>query len=515
LALVSQKPLLRGRLPKEQELRLAKIAAEGPEGVAKAAKIRHYLLLKRAEERAKLQNPIAWYKPLPAALAFHKSLAKNRLCTGGNRSSKTYSGTCELIYWLMGQSPYREVPKDIDFVVSSESFDVQRNTIIETFMELMPKNGCINLAYNRDDKFATGPNGRVLFKSAEQGWRAFQGFELNGYWMDEEQDYEIRKQLSKRLKKGSIIQAWFTLTPEPDRPDHWTYDELAVPALEGNPAYAHFVYDLEDNRVSRGGHIPDSEIDLLIEATPIEERPAVIHGQYVKKGGLMYPMWKRTDHLAPETSVQSFLRGVQDGTYTPYCSLDWGVRNPTALLLICEDKDGNVHLVDEIYKPADDVTDIKRLFKQRFVVFQPIFVVADPSIWHNHDSQDHSRTIAGQLELDEKGLPGLPLLKADNDVTNGVAAVRDLLRVDPMKGAKLRVQPRCTNFIKEIENYVGDEWVSNPWARNKKETPRKQNDHAMDSFRYFALSPHGHIHLSWSNAPKYEYSEVGFMRQAV
>lgn len=481
------------RLTKDERDRLALMALEGPEGVAKAEKIRKYLLAIRREAVDKANNPIGWYKPLPAALKFHRSTAKNRLATGGNRSSKTYSGTCELIYWLLGKSPYREVPKNINFVVSSETFDVQRNTIIQTLLELIPRNGSIQLQYSRDEKFAKGPNGQVLFKSAEQGWRAFQGFALNGYWMDEEQDYEIRKQLSKRLKKDSEIQAWFTLTPEPDRSDHWTYDELALPALEGKPGYEHFVYDLEDNRVSRGGHIADSEIDNLIAMTPVDERPAVIHGQYVKRGGLMYPMWSRSSHVAPERSIKEFLDGVKAGVYTAFCSLDWGVRNPTALLLYCEDKDENVHLVDMIYKPAENVAEIKRLYKERFATFQPYFVVADPSIWHNHDSQDHSKTIAGQLELDAAGSPGLPLLKADNDVTNGLAAVRDLLRVDPIKGPRLKVQPRCTDFIREIESYVGDEWQSAPHLRNKKETPRKQNDHAMDSFRYFALSPHRYV----------------------
>jgi hypothetical protein len=87
----------------------------------------------------------------------------------------------------------------------------------------------------------------------------------------------------------------------------------------------------------------------------------------------------------------------------------------------------------------------------------------------------------------------LPLLKADNDVTNGLAAVRELLRVDPKTGPKLKVQPRCRNTIREFENYVGEEWASAPHLRNKKETPKKLNDHAMDMIRYFAMAPHRYV----------------------
>ena len=207
----------------------------------------------------------------------------------------------------------------------------------------------------------------------------------------------------------------------------------------------------------------------------------------------MYPMWNRDHHVVAERSMKEFLKGVRDGVYTPFCSLDWGVRNPTALLLFLEDRDENIHLIDEIYGPAVDVNDIKTQYKKRFSIFQPIFVVADPSIWYNHDSQDHSRTIAGQFERDLPGFPALPLLKADNDVTNGLAAVRELLRVDPTKGPKLQVQPRCRNVIWEVQRYAGEEWATGAHNRNKKETPKKKDDHAMDSLRYFAMSPHRYI----------------------
>ena len=445
------------------------------------------------KSRAMALNPIGWYNPLPAQLEFHKATARKRLCTGGNRSGKTEAGVAELIWWLLGKHPYRDVPENVTGIVVSESFDVQRDTIIEKMGALMPQDGSIKLTWNRDTKHAIGPNGRCIFKSQEQGWRAFQGIALDFFWPDEEGEYEVVKQLSKRLKKGSIIQSWYTLTPEPDKSDHWTFDALAAPARDRKEGVVHFTFDLEDNRVSRGGFIADSEIDHLIASTPIDDRPAVIHGKYVRRGGLMFPMWKRSDHVERERPIKEFLEGVRKGIYTPFCSLDWGVRNPTSIGLFVEDSDENIHRVDEIFRPAQSVRDIKKEYKTRFGIFQPIFVVADPSIWYNHDSQDHSRTIAGQLEMDEKGLPGLPLIKADNDVTNGLAAVRELLRVDPLKGAKYHVQPRCTNHIREIESYVGEEWQSAPHLRNKKETPQKRNDHSMDDVRYFAMSPHRFI----------------------
>ena len=442
------------------------------------------------EARDREKNPIGWYKCIGNQAEAHASTAKMRLITGGNRSGKTLWGVRELIWWLKGEHPFREVPKDVTGIVSSESYEVQRNTIIETLMQWMPKTKDFQLVWNRENKVMVGPNGRALFKSAEQGWRAFQGIALEFFWQDEEQYVEVFRQLSKRLKGGSFLQSWFTLTPEPDKPDHWTFEELAQKALDGTGDVAHFEFDLEDNRTSRGGFIDDREIDDLIARTPLDDRPAVIHGKYVKRGGLIYPMWSRDHHIADSKPIKYFLDGVRNGVYTAFAALDWGVRNPTAVGLFVEDRDENVQLIDLIYHPAESVSQIKREYKERFAVFQPYFVSADPSIWNNHESTDPEKTIAGQLMRDESGLPALPLEKGDNDVVNGLDACRELLKLDPVKGPKFKVQPRCVEFIKEIENYVGEEYVTGASRKNKKETPRKKDDHAMDMFRYFALSPH-------------------------
>jgi hypothetical protein len=448
-------------------------------------------------KRDKVQRdfPHLFYKPLRGIEPFHRSLARNRLITGGNRAGKTEGGTMEDIYFLLGESPFREIPQGpLTGIIAAPSLGTFEQTIYEKLKDLAPKDRVkIKFSKASGGGTVTGPNGIAHIKSYEAGWQSVQGMALDFAHLDEEGPYEFYKQIRKRLKRGRKLYLWMTMTAEPDRPDHWTYDELAVPARDPKRAadFAHFEADLEDNRISRGGYLDDEEIDFIISVTPVDERPAVIHGKYVQRGGRMYPMWNKDVHVAPDRSLKEFLSGVQDGTYTVFGALDWGVRNPTAILLVLEDKDSNCHVVDEIYRPARDVLDIKREFHKRFGVFRPLFVVADPSIWHSHDSQDASRTIAGQFEIDDctERLPSIPLIKADNDVTNGLAAVRGLLRNDPKAGPRLRVQSRCINLIAEIESYVGDEWI-NKTDRNKKETPKKHNDHAVDALRYFAMSPH-------------------------
>jgi len=476
----------------------------------------------KERDEAREANPLAFYKPLPAQKLFHQCDTRFRLATGGNRSGKTEAGVVEDLYWILGKSPYRKIPKGpLVGVVSALSLGLFETTLLEKFKEYLIK-GVIKVRFSKAQGGGTieGPNGMIYIKSNEAGWQSFQGMALDFGHLDEEHSYEVFKQMRKRLKKGRKINIWTTMTAEPDKPDHWTYDTLCLPSRD--PAkkadYSHFEFDLEDNRISRGGYLDDTEIDALIADTPVEERPAVIHGKYVKRGGLVYPAFSQKVHVLEERSLKSYLDATRKGVYTAFGYLDWGVRNPTAMGLILEDKDGNCHLIDEIYRPARDVLDIKREFHTRWGGFKVSFVVADPSIWHNHESQDPERTIAGQLSTDDYAnrSPGLPIIKGNNSMDNGLMAMRELLRVDPKAGPKLRVQPRCHHWIREIENYVGEEWMSRQGDRNKKEVPKKQNDHHMDGTRYFAMSSHGHDGWSYDDqAPKYETDGAGFMRIAI
>lgn len=472
---------------------------------AELEELKGLLKLEAEMEEAKIANPIAWYKPLPAALSFHKCISPKRLNTGGNRSSKTYSGGAEATYWLRGHSPYRPIPKGpLEGVISSLNYDLFEATILPTLRELCPPS-LIEIKWTINDKWVRcDKTGSIAYiKSDEQGWKSYQGRSLNFYWLDEEHHLAVFRQLNKRLKKGSILQAWFSMTAEPETSDHWTYDELALPALDKESNISHFCFDLEDNRVSRGGYLLDSEVDRMIKETPVDDRPAVIHGKYVQRGGRMYPMWDEKEHVSDELPMSWFLQQVSDGFLTASCWLDWGLRNPTAIGLVVEDPDGNCELIDEIYRPAYDVNDIKAEYQKRFARFRPYMVVADPNIWAGRDSVEPEKSVAGQFLADnrKKRLMGLPLVKGENSHDEGHPAVRDMLRVDPVKGPKFKVQPRCYAFRKEIPAYVGEEWVRLGEMKNKKETAKKKNDHHMDAFRYWCLSGHIYFKPRWLRIP--------------
>jgi len=71
---------------------------------------------------------------------------------------------------------------------------------------------------------------------------------------------------------------------------------------------------------------------------------------------------------------------------------------------------------------------------------------------------------------------GFPVTKADNEVLDGIRVTADLL-----KNRRLVICSICADCLREMELYC---WES----QGNRESPRKENDHAMDDLRYFAMS---------------------------
>ena len=71
---------------------------------------------------------------------------------------------------------------------------------------------------------------------------------------------------------------------------------------------------------------------------------------------------------------------------------------------------------------------------------------------------------------------GYPVLKAKNDVEDGIRLVGTLLNQE-----KIVFSAACVNTIKEFASYIWDAKA----ADRGEDAPIKQHDHAMDAVRYF------------------------------
>ena len=70
---------------------------------------------------------------------------------------------------------------------------------------------------------------------------------------------------------------------------------------------------------------------------------------------------------------------------------------------------------------------------------------------------------------------GFYVVRADNDVADGIRVTADLLR-----NGRIRIGRGCRDCLREMALYCWDQ-------RRERDAPRKEHDHAMDEMRYFAM----------------------------
>lgn len=168
--------------------------------------------------------------------------------------------------------------------------------------------------------------------------------------------------------------------------------------------------------------------------------------------GLIYPMF--TDEcIVP----------VVDRQYTRYIiSMDYGIQNPTAMLLwgLC----GGVWYEIKEYYHSGRETGVQKTDQEYYEELEKLAgdlpienLIIDPS--------------AASFIALVKQRHRFKIRRARNEVLEGISTVASALQLGLVK-----VNSCCENTIKEFHTYS--------WDPDKDDTPIKDNDHAMDGFRY-------------------------------
>lgn len=150
-----------------------------------------------------------------------------------------------------------------------------------------------------------------------------------------------------------------------------------------------------------------------------------------------------------------------------YVSIDYGTQNATVFLLWNRGVDGKWYCIREYYYSGRDNakqrTDAEYVsdFKAFLGGIKVKGVIVDPSA---------ASFIAALRQA------GYPVLKAKNDVEDGIRLVGTLLNQE-----KIAFSASCVNTIKEFASYI---WDVKAVDRGE-DAPIKQHDHAMDAVRYF------------------------------
>ena len=179
-------------------------------------------------------------------------------------------------------------------------------------------------------------------------------------------------------------------------------------------------------------------------------------GEWTAAEGLVYDFFDpdRDAVKAPEGGFSTWRISADYGTVNPASFGLWGLR------------DGIWYRTGEFYydsrkmgrqrTDAEYAEDLERLAGGREIQR----VIVDPSA-------------ASFIEVLRRR--GFRVVKADNDVADGIRVTADLLRE-----GRIMICRGCTDCLREIAQYCWEQ-------RGERDAPRKRDDHAMDDLRYFAM----------------------------
>ena len=398
-----------------------------------------------------------------------------------NRTGKTEMGVMEDVRCALGENPHwPNLPVPNIGWVLSVSNEAQREILQPKFEKYLPKGRIKFIRQRRGGVWdqVLLDNGSVIgFKSAEMGREVLQGTAIHWAHYDEEPPQDIRDEVQMRLTdfRG---REWFTLTPINGMT--WIYDRFVDKETCVNDVEV-FTASMWDNAISCGGYIPDDEIKRQEEAIPDPiMREIRIYGAFKDQVGRVYKSWDPNVHgleqLPPNLQNPD---GTLNANMDTYCRIDTGRCFAAGFYVV--DYLGNVFKFEEYY--AED-----RPFSEN--CRSVLNICSQYGIWPEFK---HDPTSQFMVDMSENGIPSGP---ADHDVDKGIAIVNEYLQYNPNKSRGPMfsnpryyvVKSKCKETMKEYPRYIWEAPSKTGQAiGEKKNKPRKKDDHMMDADRYLLV----------------------------
>ena len=369
------------------------------------------------------------------------------ICDGAVRSGKTFSMGVSFFLWAQARFDGKQ------FGLCGKTIVSLRRNLLTELVPYLRRIG-MSIREKRSEnllivRFAGHENRFLLFGGRDESSAALiQGSTLAGVLLDETV-LMPRSFVEQAIARCSVpgSRLWFNCNPE--NPGHWFYREWILKAKARRALYLHFT--MEDNPALS----PRIRARYRNAYSGVFYRRFVL-GEWTAAQGLVYDFFDRERDAAD----------VPEGSFEEWrISVDYGTANPASFGLWGR-KDAVWYRVAEYYYDSRKVgrqrTDeeyageLERLAGEREIRR----VIVDPSA-------------ASFIEVLRRR--GFRVVRADNDVADGIRVTSDLL-----KKRRIVICRTCGDCLREMELYCWDE-------RGGRDAPRKENDHAMDDLRYFAM----------------------------
>lgn len=370
------------------------------------------------------------------------------ICDGSVRSGKTTVMSMAFVLWAM-QNYDRT-----NFAICGKTVQAAERNILKPLMEIDGLGVALSMHYKVSTRILTvrcgdKKNWFYLFGGKdESSYMLIQGITLAGVLFDEVALMPrsfVEQALSRAI---SFEHPKYFFNCNPESPQHWFYKEWIENERE-NTQHIHFL--LEDNPILTPQMI---ERTKAMYSGVFYDR--YIRGLWVVAEGLIYPMFD-------DSCIVDEL--PEKGEY--YVSCDYGTLNPFSAGLWCWDGETATRIREYYYSGRAEnrnktdeeyYTELEKLAGELPV----ISIIVDPS----------AASFIEVIKRHEK----FKVRKAVNDVLPGIATTARYLR----SGA-LKIHRSCEDAIREFGLYRWDE-------KYTEDRPIKENDHAMDDTRYFAMT---------------------------
>lgn len=398
-----------------------------------------------------------------------ESTARVTIILGGTGSGKTTTAAVRTARYLLSKPAPRE---DTPFWIVGESYDLACGVCWkEKLRHFIPESAIKKISWMDqgrghprsvilNDIHDTGTNWTIDFKSYAQGRENFQAASIGGWWCNEEVPYSIIEEIFGRCRDYDS-PGWADFTPLEVRSPEWPdiYDQAGVEG-GGYEDWSFFHLNTECNDALAPGWA-----QKFLAKIPEDMRETRRKGVFSTFKGAVFKEFRKGIHVVkPLAEIPNDWKRRR--------SIDFGFRNPTAVLWGAEDRDGRWWIYDEHYEAEQTIKHHADKIKERAWPNHPLFM---KELYGDHDAQDRHEYLQH----------GIRIKPAVKDIVAGIETVRRLMMVDRSGKPALFITSNCVNLIAEIMKY---RWPDSTGTRNPSDLPVDKDNHAIDALRYMVHS---------------------------
>lgn len=386
---------------------------------------------------------LSWWSPRRRTSRFD-----GIICDGAVRSGKTLCMSVSFISWAMASF------SGGSFAICGKTIRSVKRNVASSLLHILRDLGFAVEERLSGNQFGVSLGERkntfYLFGGRDESAAALiQGITLCGVLFDEVALMPrsfVEQALARCSVEGSKL--WFNCNPE--YPQHWFYREWICQVEQKNVYYLHFL--MEDN--------PSLSPKMLERYRKLYSGSfydRFVLGKWTASEGLVYPFMSEEKMLwdVPGEEFEEYAVSCDYGTVNPASFGLWGLWDGCWYRIeeyyYSSRREGASRTDEEHYQGLCELIGSRKVSQ----------VVVDPSA-------------ASFMEVIRRH-GAYRVVPARNNVIDGIRQTGTAL-----KEGKIRICRTCEDCIKEFGLYR--------WENGGKDSPLKENDHAMDDVRYFVTT---------------------------